>query len=73
MALVASGVGWLLAMYLGFSKHGQGMSFRSSKSTSPIMVDVGLKISTAALASTLVAMLVAMLVANATPTAAGWL
>ena len=40
-----------------------------SKSTSPIMVDVGLKISTAALASTLVA----MLVANATPTAAGWL
>ena len=70
MALVASGVGWLLAMYLGFSKHGQGMSFRSSKSTSPIMVDVvGLKISTAALASTLVA----MLVANATPTAAGWL
>ena len=56
-------------MHLGFSKHGQGMSFRSSKSTSPIMVDVGLKISTAALASTLVA----MLVANATPTAAGWL
>ena len=68
LALVAGGVGWLLAMHLGFSKHGQGMSFRSSKSTSSIMGDVGLKISTAALASSLVV----MLVANAAPTAAGW-
>ena len=45
------------------------MSSSVDVSSAPIMVDVGLKISTAALASTLVA----MLVANATPTAAGWL
>ena len=37
LALVASGVGWLLAMHLGFSKHGQGMSFRSSRQNAHLL------------------------------------
>ena len=47
------------AMYTGFSKHGQGTSFRSSKRTSSTMADAGLKISTAALALTFAVMLAA--------------